>query len=207
MAKFFAIGVGPGDPELLTIKAVNILRDINLLIVPVSAEGKRSIALETVSAYLPKNTIIKEILFPMVKNTDVYEKTGEMVARIVENVISEGGNCAYITIGDPMIYSTFGYIKKALNKNIETVIIPGIPSFCSAAAASGLMLAEKDQIISIVPMTARDDRIDNAVSASDTAVYMKVYNNLHKIKQLTSRKEYTLISNCGLRDEKVTDNV
>lgn len=206
MAVFYGIGVGPGDPELITLKAVEALKIIDVLLVPVSGNEKQSIAYETAARYLAEKTQVEQLLFPMSQDTGLYEEAGRKAARKVRNYIEQGKNCAFITIGDPCIYSTFGYIAKALPENIQTVIIPGVPSFCAAAAASQTMLAEKDEILSVIPLTADQKSVEKAAEFADCAVYMKANRNIIKLKTLLEENEYCAVSNCGLPNECIRYN-
>ena len=203
MAVFYGIGVGPGDPELITLKAVDTLKKIDILLVPVSGNEKKSIAYEIAKQYISQKTQIERLLFPMSLDTGLYEEAGRKAALKVKSYIEQKKSCAFITIGDPCIYSTFGYIAKALPEYIQTVIIPGIPSFCAAAAAAKMMLAEKDEILSVIPLTSEQSRVVKATKSADRIVYMKAYKNISKVESLIDGNEICVVSNCGLPNQSI----
>jgi precorrin-2/cobalt-factor-2 C20-methyltransferase len=205
MATFYGLGVGPGDKELVTLKAINILKKTDVLIVPVSTGGK-STAFDIVREYVGDNVELIYCDMPMIRDHMDYEKNGAKVAKIVEDNIRWGNDVAFITLGDPMIYSTYGYILKALDKSVEVVTIPGVPSFCACAAATNTMLCEKSESLTIIPSVTDEAKIEKAAEISDNIIFMKVNKNGYKLENLLSDMEYIFVSNCGMADEKISRN-
>ena len=211
MAKFYGIGVGPGDPELLTIKAAKILSQIDVILLPQTKEGKKGVAYTIIEAYLKNDLKHIYVNFPMVKDENIFIEAGKEAAKEVEAHIRSGKNVAFVTLGDPSVYSSYGYIVKALCKDIPIETIPGITSFCASAAMINQPLVEKDEILSIIPMNATDDQIQKALEASDAFAFMKIYNRenrvLHHLNAYQMTDNSVLIKRCGFQDSQVEANI
>ncbi|MBR3622907.1 MAG: precorrin-2 C(20)-methyltransferase [Selenomonadaceae bacterium] len=206
---FYGIGVGPGDSELLTLKAVKILRNIDVVIAPKTEKNEGSIALDIVRPHLKEAVEICYQVFPMVKDFQKDFSLWEQNKIEIEAILDAGKNAAFLTLGDPMFYSTYIYIFKLLQKDgvkIETV--PGIPAFVAIAAKYNQPIVEGNDILSIIPATANTSEIEAALTHSDAAVLMKVYKNLNDIKQTLETCGYgdTLtVSRLGFDDEEKID--
>lgn len=204
MAKFYGIGVGPGDKELLTLKAVRVLSGIDVLLLPEAKAQGGSIAYEISKDYINSDAELVYFEFPMVTDAAVINEAGRKASELVSRYVKSGKNIAFITLGDPSVYSTYGYIVKNLEQNIEVETIPGITSFCAAAAKTSRQLVEGDEILSIIPATAPTEKIEQAVSASGGTVFMKVYRHGDKVAELLERegllKSSVLVKRCGFAD-------
>lgn len=211
MAKFYGIGVGPGDPELLTLKAVNILRTIDVLLMPQTQRGKKGIAFTIVEPFLEKNVQLINIDFPMVADEEQFYYAGQEAARQIITQIEKEKDCAFITLGDPSVYSTYGYIIKALENQVEIETIPGITSFCAAAAMANRPLVEKDEILTIIPMNATDERINAALESGNAFAFMKIYKREDRVLEFLKRykmdEDGVLIQRCGFPEAKVHGDV
>lgn len=205
MATFYGLGVGPGDRELVTLKAINILKNTDVLIVPASTGGK-STAFDIVRDYVGDSVEIVYCDMPMTRDHMQYEKNGAKVAKIVEENITLDKDVAFITLGDPMIYSTYGYILKSLDKSIDVVTIPGVSSFCACAAATNTVLCEKGESLTIVPSITDETQIEKAANIADNIVFMKVSKNGYKLENMLSDMEYVFVSDCGMAEEKISCN-
>lgn len=145
---FYGIGVGPGDPELLTLKAINALASADVIFAAASDKNDYSLAAEIAGNYFSKSAHLEILYFPMSKDAAELEAAWLANARKVEATLFSAQNAAFITLGDPLIYSTFGYLYRTLkqrNPDLDVEIIPGITSFQAAAAKSGRILCEADQ--------------------------------------------------------------
>ncbi len=214
-ATLYAIGVGPGDPELLTLKAVRIIREVPCICVPKGKEEGSSLALDIVSKVIDMND--KEILhahFPM-KKTKAPEHIGSLDAKwneTVETILSrlnKGMDIAFITIGDPAIYSTFFYLYDRLlelNPLLKIKIIPGVSSINASASSAAISLGLADEKIAIIPATYVDDLRDIFITF-DTIVLMKVHKVLDKLipllDELSLLKNATYISRVGMEGEVI----
>ncbi|MCI5568089.1 MAG: precorrin-2 C(20)-methyltransferase [Veillonellaceae bacterium] len=208
---FYGIGVGPGDPELLTVKSINAIKNADVLIAPKTEKKDGSVALTIAKPYLKRNIEIVYQVFPMVRNfaeTDAWENN----KREILSFLNEGKNVAFLTLGDPMFYSTYIYIYRLLsNEDVKIVTIPGVPAFCAIGSQMGMPIVEGNDILSIVPATADINKIRKAVDASDNVVMMKVYKNFPEIAELLDEEGMSenavMVSRCGLSDEKQINDI
>ncbi|ACV61474.1 precorrin-2 C20-methyltransferase [Desulfofarcimen acetoxidans DSM 771] len=209
---FYGVGVGPGEPELITLKAVKILREADVVIAPRTEKKKGSTALFIARSFIRQDAHILELVFPMVFDPDVLAAAWEHNKNIIISFLNEGKNVAFLTLGDPMLYSTYFYIFKLLNgKGLKIETIPGVPSFCAAASRLGIPLAEDNDVLSIVPATLADEKIEKVLSCSDSIVMMRVYKNYDQIVGHLNRhglsEKAVMISRCGFADEEITCNL
>lgn len=210
--KLYGVGVGPGDVELLTLKAAKILKTVPVICSPKSSKEKESIALSIVEPIIDeredrKNVMLVEPIFPMIEDNETLEKVWDSAAELIAHYLDSGRDLAFVTLGDPSIFSTFSYVQKRLKDRYEIEVIPGITSFTACAAACETPLTEKNQILTIVPKI--DDRLDDIMDYSDSIVLMKASRNTKELESLieSKNKEKTIISveNCTREDEKVIE--
>ncbi len=211
---FYGVGVGPGDPELMTLKAVSVLKAAPVLAVPRSADGKSeaSLALSIVEKAVGLDE--KELLdlsFPMTKDKGVLLKARQRAAGKVVERLSSGLDVAFITLGDALLYSTFSYLVPLVRErmeNIEVRVVPGITSISAATAALVLPLAEADEQVRIMPASYAMDEAGDALDGQGTVVFMKVNRVFDRLKALLFEKKLLgnaiLISRAGWPDEKIT---
>ncbi|WP_303247405.1 precorrin-2 C(20)-methyltransferase [uncultured Methanobrevibacter sp.] len=210
--KLYGVGVGPGDVELLTLKAAKILKTVPVICSPKSSKEKESIALSIVEPIIDeredrKNVMLVEPIFPMIEDDKTLEKVWDSAAELIAHYLDSGRDLAFVTLGDPSIFSTFSYVQKRLKDRYEIEVIPGITSFTACAAACETPLTEKNQILTIVPKI--DDRLEEIMDYSDSIVLMKASRNTKELESLieSKNKEKTIISveNCTREDEKVIE--
>ena len=212
LGTFYGIGVGPGDPELLTVKAIRAIKETDVVIAPKTEKKEGSVALEIAKPYLKSNIEIVYQVFPMVK--DFAESPEIFIDNKNEilSILNAGKNVAFLTIGDPMFYSTYIYVFKLLTEeNIKVETIPGVPAFLAIASRIGCPLAFGNDILSIIPATADINEVNAALDISNTSVLMKVYKNFYEIAETLDNHEMSnkaiLVSRCGLPDEKIIYNI
>lgn len=223
------MGVGPGDPELMTIKAVRAVAACDVAAVPVSdpalqepccigKAGASSMGegqvegnyLEGCVAYQIAKKAVPEIqekavLFlpmPMIKDKKRLKEIHDTDARAVAELLEQGKQVVFLTLGDPTVYSTCMYVHKRLKrKGYRTELIPGIPSFCAAAAKMDMPLAENRQELHILP--ASYDLGEN-LQLSGTKVLMKSGRKLAQVKEkISDTQEAWMVVNCGMEDEQI----
>ena len=184
LGKFYGIGVGPGDPELLTLKAKRILGEINVLLIPKSKKEKRSLALSIASDLVNNNCTTVELILPMTTDQEELKRHWQQAAEQVMEVLSQGKDTAFITLGDPTIYSTFTYLLKYVKKlapKVEVEIIPGISSINSISAWIGQPLAEGEESLVIVPALNDKQSLDKIITEFDNIVLLKAGNQVDKV--------------------------
>lgn len=174
--KLFCVGCGPGDPELLTIKAVNLIKSAEVIFAPTAREGKPSIALSVVDQYIDKSTKTVSLVFPMVKDKESLKDYWIRNADEIATVVKSGKRVVYLTVGDPALYSTWIYVHREMNKRhpgVEIEIVPGVASMFAIANKAKLSLAEGDETIAIVPACYDLERVKKTADACDTVVFLK----------------------------------
>ena len=201
--KLYGVGVGPGDPELVTKKAERVLREADIVAVPDKGAGEKT-ALNIVRDIVAG----KELLYcptPMVRDRAVLDGCYEQIAGDICTLLDEGKNVAFITLGDPTVYSTYIYVhKKVLSRGYEAELIPGVPSFCAVAARLNTSLCEGAERLLIVP--ASHDAAD-CLDIRANKVFMKAGKAIGELQaQLAERgmlDKASLVANCGMDGELV----
>lgn len=202
--KLYGVGIGPGDPELLTLKAVRLLREADVIAAP-DTGGEARTALNIVSDYI-QNKPILNCPTPMTRDPKRLEQAWEVSTALICEQLDFGKNVVFITLGDPTIYSTYLYIhRRVLDRGYSAELIPGVPSFCAAAAKLNLSLCEGNERLLIVP--ASHDSLQESLNFSANKVLMKSGRQLSKVKEiLRTRNELdnaSMVANCGLEGEYI----
>lgn len=196
MKKLFAVGTGPGASDLLTLRALKAIEQAQVVFAP-NNRGK-NMALDTASQYLEEKKVVL-LDFPM---GQVRKEDYKKAARIIENEITSLVSGVFLTIGDPMIYSTFIYIMEALDESLEIEIVPGIPSFLAAAAASKTPLTKKGE-----SFTLMDSYKKEIADVSDSLVILKTMGNKEElIDSLDEDFIYNYVRKVSLDDEFISRN-
>ncbi len=208
--KLYGIGVGPGDPSLITLQAVRVLNSVDVIFTAASPRNDYSIALQIAMPHLPENIEIIRLDFPMTRDEEVLNKAWNVAAKKVMSTLQSGQCAAFITLGDPLIYSTFGYLFKTLQKLDATLpidIIPGITSFQATAASTKTILCEGQETLYIIPGIKDDQSLQQNIDNADTIVILKAYKNfptIMKILEDKGRKDTALLaSHVGRSEEQV----
>jgi len=211
VARIYAVGVGPGDPELLTRKAERILRQAPVVCAPAASEGDSSHALSIVESLLDRSR--QEIIirvFPMRKDQEGLDTFWEEAAETVVSHVREGRDVAFITIGDPFLYSTFLYLYQILRErypHIPVEVVPGVSSVTTAAVAAGIPLAAASERVAILPATFEDEKLRRTLLDFDTVVLMKinrVFDRVYSLlEELGLAGNGAFVSRAGTADEKV----
>jgi len=211
---FYGIGVGPGDPELITLKAKNVLEKMRYIFTPVVEKGKKSIAYSIAKMFISPDAAVKTLIFPMTTDRIVCEKAWEENVMKIATILKKGNDAAFITIGDPMTYSTYGYILKkmqAMYPQVQSITIPGVPSYLAVAASANLPLAVSNEIITLVPANTTDGKIKQLLSLSNTVIFLKYHKKtkeLYKILEEMSLDDKAIyVSRCGFEDQIITSNL
>ena len=182
----YAVGVGPGAPDLLTLRAARILGGVDAVLAASSSGNDYSSALDTVLPHLRTDAEIVRLGFPMTRRPDVLRRAWTQAADQTLAVLRAGNSAAFLTIGDPLVYSTFGYLlreirKKAPKQPVE--IVPGITSFQAAAARAEFILCEGDETLRLLPGINKSEDLERELRGADTAVILKAYRNIAGIGQ------------------------
>jgi len=198
IGRLYGVGVGPGDPELMTLKASRILSQVPVIFVPKKAEQGESIAESIVGNLSPRiEPKIVGLVLPMLRDreqlADYWRKAVESMWQYLKN----GEDCAFVNVGDPLLYGTFVHILETLQKShpeVEVEVIPGISSISAAAARAIVPLASNDERIAIISGNREDKVIRETLENFDTVVFMKMNTVFDKL--LTILEELKLIEKC-----------
>lgn len=205
----YGIGVGPGDPELMTLKALRCIKESDIVILP-AAEKEKCHAYRIVEEVCPEIRE-KELLclpFPMTKEKEVLKAAHREIYLRIAGFLQEGRTVAFLTIGDPSVYSTYSYIHRRVEENGgKAVMVSGVPSFCAAAGALGISLGDNRDEIHVIPGSYE---IAKTMELTGTRVYMKSGKRLAELKAaLTEQTKETplevyCVENCGMDTERRT---
>jgi len=192
---FYGIGVGPGDPELLTIKAHRLIRSLPILFVPVARSGAPSYARTIVDAYLdPNRQQIVELVFAMRGDDERMAAQWRVNARSIADELAAGRDAGFLTEGDPLLYSTFVHLAGALGEirpDAPVVVIPGISSLQAAAAAVRVPLADRDERLAILPANYDSAELRTVLATFDTVVLLKVASVIDCVLDLLEELDLT----------------
>jgi len=173
--RLVGVGVGPGDPELLTIKGLRALREADEVFVPVADTGEVGRAEATVREYLDEERVTR-LLFALSDDAEARERNWTNAAREVSEHLRDGKTCAFATIGDPNVYSTFTYLARTLREivpEVEVETVPGITAMQDLASRGGTVLLEGDERLALLPFTAGEAPLREALAEFETVVCYK----------------------------------
>ena len=178
MSELIGIGVGPGDPDLLTVKAVNAIKNADTIMCPASKEDRPSIALSVVDSMIDKtkNQEIVKLIFPMTKDKDVLETYWKKNARIMAEKVLSGKKVVYLTGGDPYLYSTWIYMHREIQANhpeMKISVIPGIVSMFTFASKVGVSIAEGAEKVAIIPSCYDLSSVKEIAKNAEVLVFLK----------------------------------
>jgi precorrin-2/cobalt-factor-2 C20-methyltransferase len=186
----YGIGVGPGDPDLLTLKAVKALAKVDVIFAAASTKNESSLALSIAAPHLRDGVETLRLDFPMTRDQAVLDAAWRANADLVAARLAEGKSAAFLTLGDPLTYSTFGYLLRTLNgllADIPVEVVPGVTSYQAAAARTCRVLAESGESLAVISGVAGEDDLVRTLSACESAVIMKAYKNMPAIRRALKR--------------------
>lgn len=209
---FYGIGVGVGNSLTVTKKAIEVLDTLDILYVPTSKKTESySTAHSIVKDYINEKTIIKARHFPMNYNTEELQKSWNGIASEIIQDVSEGNEVGFITIGDPMVYSTYIYLLKLLKDKIKITTLPGIASFLDIASNHNFPLVEGEDPLVILPATMGRERLRNYIKNENSIVLMKVYNNFDEVVEMLLEENLQnhsiVVSNSSKNKEIIYKNI
>ena len=178
MPGLVGIGVGPGDVELLTVKAVKAIHNADIIMCPASKEDRPSIALSVIESIIDKskNQEIIKLIFPMTKDRDILEASWKKNAKIMAETVLKGKNVVYITVGDPYLYSTWIYMHRDLKEkypDMDISVVPGIVSIFSFASKVGVSVAEGAEKVAIIPSCYDLSSVKEIAKHSESMIFLK----------------------------------
>ena len=200
----YGVGVGPGDPELMTLKAVKLIKENDVIAVP-GKVPQEALAYKIAAGAVPEIAEKKlvPICMPMVKDRALIEAAHKEGAALIESYLDQGKNVVYITLGDSTVYCTFSYLQHILEADgYQVELVSGIPSFCAAAARLGISLTEWDEILHIVPGV---HSIQEVEALKGNCVLMKSASHMKEVKEELAKtgRDVKAAENCTLENEKL----
>ncbi len=210
MSKFYGIGIGVGDPEMITVKAVNALKELDIVIVPDAGRDFESTAYSIGKNYLKEGCTVINMEFSM--NPDIKKRQEERLrnGKIVEEYLNKGKNVGFLTIGDPMTFSTYVYLLENISSKHEVITVAGISSFADMTARFNLPLVMGNETLKVVPLHKNCD-IRKEIESADNIVFMKValkFQELRNIiKETGNMNNILMVSECGKENQKIYFNL
>jgi len=211
IGRLYGVGVGPGDPELLTLRAYHLLSRVPVIFVPLKDKKSKSYAKSVIDNLVKKSEgKVVGLVLPMLRDR---EQLADYWRRAVESIwqyLEKGEDCAFVNIGDPLLYGTFIHILETLQKShpeIEVEVIPGISSINAAAARAIVPLASNDEHIAIISGNREDKVIRETLQKFDTVVFLKMNTIFDKLltilEELNLKKKSVYVRRCTTQDEEI----
>lgn len=208
----YGIGVGPGDPELITMKAVRTIEHCEIVAVPKTGDGEGA-ALQIARGAVPnhlENKQIIELYMPMTRDKSLLNKNYDESAKVIAQLLKEGNNVAFLTLGDSTIYSTYAYIhKRIIAMGLAAQFVAGVSSFCAVAARLNVPLTEGAQPLHVLPASYKG--AESGLDMRGTKILMKTGKAFDEVKQqLKARgqmKHAQMVQKCGMEGERVFCNL
>jgi precorrin-2/cobalt-factor-2 C20-methyltransferase len=196
IGRLWGLGVGPGDPELITVKAFRILKEADVVAYPKKRQGSKSYAQAIAEMYVqPGEKEMLGLVFPMTKDEEMLKSAWAKTTETLWQLLKEGRDVAFVTEGDPNLYSTWIHMARTMQEahpEVEILSVPGISSALGAAARLGIHLADGDEHFAIIPATEDRDAMKAALEGHDTVVFIKVAKVLDQM--------IGLLEELGLKD-------
>lgn len=210
-ARLIAVGIGPGDPELITLKGARLLREAEVVVCPVGDRSDGSIARSIVDPFVdPQRQQLVTQVFPMRRDQVGLEVYWQQAAAQVAGFVAEGKSVVFVTLGDPFLYSTFLYLWQELRQGYPEVpveIVSGVSSINAAAALAGLPLGRSDERLAVLPATYEEERLAETLEHFDTVVLMKVHRVFARLRELLTdlglKERAVYVKRVGLPGEAV----
>lgn len=200
----YGVGVGPGDPELITLKAVRIIRENEIIALPGKDPTETvayNIALQAVPELADKTLL--PVYMPMTMDLDTQRTNHRKGADKIEEYLKKGINVVYLTLGDPTVYSTFSYLQEIIEADgYKTALVSGVTSFCAAAARLNIPIVEWNEPMHVIPAV---HKLDYPFNMPGNFVLMKSGRHMDKVKKILStiNKDIKMVTDCGMATEQV----
>ena len=204
----YGVGVGPGDPELMTLKACRLIRENEIIALP-GMEPKETIAYKIALGAVPElaDKELISVYMPMTHDQAEQERCHREGAAKIESYLKQGKNVVFLTLGDSTVYCTFTYLQKYLHQDgFETRLVSGIPSFCAAAARMNIPLTIWKEELHVLPAV---HNLEAQLQEQGTYVLMKSASKMQQVKALikASGRDAVMVENCGAANEKIYNHV
>jgi precorrin-2/cobalt-factor-2 C20-methyltransferase len=210
----YGIGVGPGDPDLIPLKSVTILKRVAVIFAASSTKNTHSQAVKIARPHIPAASQVRLLQFPMTKDRAAKEACWQAHARTIIAELEKGHDVAFLTLGDSLTYATYGYVLKyvlALAPDAPVVTVPGITAYQAAAARVNRPLVEGEESLLVLSGVEGGDRLRQLSAHVDNVVFMKAYRNAGDISDALEEKKMlatsVAVANCCMDNEEVITDV
>ena len=210
----YGIGVGPGDPELITVKGANLLSRCRHIFVPKARTASDSLALAIAKRYLGSSSEVHELVFPMTSERKELSRRWGESAREIITVLENGVDACFLTLGDPLLYSTYIYLLREVRArvpDIDVVTVPGVTAFSAAAALSEFPIGEAKEPVVVVPTADDLDEVKRSLNQKGTVILMKIGKRLPDILDILEDSDLidkgVFVSRAGMSDQRVETNL
>ncbi len=208
------IGIGPGDPELITLKGAKILSRARHVFVPRAPRGEESLAYSIAKPHIRADAEVVPVEFPLTSDQAELQRHWDDFVPKIETVLRQGNDVCYLTLGDTFLYSTYIYMVRALRRrlpNVKVLTIPGITSFNAAAALAEFPLGEGNGSVVVVPVSDDLRSVERALACSGTVVLMKVGKRLGQLLELLEKSgkmdRCVFVARAGLGRERIENDL
>ncbi len=194
IGRLYGVGVGPGDPELITLKAQRVLSQVAVIFVPLKDRQSKSYAKSIIADFISDDQEVVELVLPMLRDKKQLAAYWQQAVVTIWRYLKKGEDCAFVNLGDPLLYGTFVHILETLRKShpeVEVEVIPGISSINAAAARAVVPLASNDERIAIISGNREDKVIRETIENFDTVVFMKMNTVFDKLLAILEELELT----------------
>ena len=196
--KLYGVGVGTGSPDLMTLRAVNVLREVDVIAIPQSKVGRKSVAWRIAEPNVEKNDLQEHLYltFPMTKDPEITVPAWDVAFKEIGKRLEEGKSVAFITEGDPLFFSTYIYLHKAVPERwpgVETEIVPAVSSFTAVPSVIQAPIADGQERVAVVPASYGLDTLPQILDLFDTVLLMKVSSIMPQLVDIL--KEKNLLDN------------
>ncbi|MCI8313145.1 MAG: precorrin-2 C(20)-methyltransferase [Lachnospiraceae bacterium] len=204
----YGVGVGPGDPELMTLKAVRLIQENEVIVFP-GPVAQETVAYQIAVQAVPElaNKTLVAVEMPMTHDQQEMTRNHDKAADTLESYLKAGQNVVFLTLGDPTIYSTCLYVqKRMMERGYKTQLVSGITSFCAAAARTNTPLVEWNEQLHILPAV---HRLDSRLELSGNYILMKSGKKMNQVKEILadSNRDIVMVENCGMENEHIYRSV
>ena len=211
---FYGISVGPGDPDLITVKAAKILNNVDIVFAAASTKNNHSLAVNIARQHIPKTTSVKMLRFPMTRDKHETRRAWRKHAETIIAEVENGRNVAFLTLGDAMTYSTFGYIMRHVQQmrpRIKIQTVPGITSYQAAAASLNMPLVQGEESLMVVSGATGGNRLRELAGKPENVVFLKAYRHVQDIKaaidELGTYPSSIGVKNCSHPNEEIIPDI
>jgi precorrin-2/cobalt-factor-2 C20-methyltransferase len=204
---FYGLGVGPGDPELITLKAWRLISQVPVIAYP-AANGNESLARSIALPFIPEDVVELPINVPMRSEREPAQEAYDAAARAIAGHLDQGRDVAFLCEGDPLFYGSFAYLLTRLARDYPTQVVPGVTSITACAAAIGRPVAARNDVLKVLPGTLDAIRLEQEVASSDAIAIIKVGPHFEKIRSVLNElglaDRAIIIEKATRGDEKIT---